>query len=129
MMSVARANIGNQAGDRSWNMVRKPFFAFLLGATGLSSGFLGLMTEAATAPMQPPDICAAPTLVTAVSAQQLPHTSMALSQKHNLRIVAVGSSSTEGAGASGPTKTYPAQLDAILEQRFPGTKIEVINKG
>jgi len=90
---------------------------------------MGLMTEAATAPMQPPDICAAPTLVTAVSAQQLPHTSMALSQKHNLRIVAVGSSSTEGAGASGPAKTYPAQLDAILEQRFPGARIEVINKG
>jgi len=110
-------------------MVRKPFFAFLLGIAGLSSGFIGLMTGAATASMQPPDVCAAPTLVTAASARQLPHTSVALSQKHNLRIVAVGSSSTEGTGASGPAKTYPAQLGAILEQRFPGAKIEVINKG
>ena len=54
---------------------------------------------------------------------------MALSQKHTLRIVAVGSSSTQGTGASSPSKAYPAQLDAILEQRFPGAKIEVINKG
>lgn len=74
-------------------------------------------------------MCAAPALVQAASVRQLPHTSAALSQKHDLRIVAVGSSSTEGIGASGPARTYPAQLDAILEQRFPGTRIDVVNKG
>jgi lysophospholipase L1-like esterase len=114
-------------------MVRKAFFAFCLGTTGvslgLSLGFMALVTGAGTVSAQASDICAAPVLVTAASFQQLPHTSVALSQKHNLRVVAVGSSSTEGTGASAPARTYPAQLDAILEQRFPGAKIEVINKG
>jgi lysophospholipase L1-like esterase len=118
-------------------MVRKAFFAFCLGATGISLGVMGLMAGAgaASAPASNQssntisDICAAPALVTAASAQQLPRTSAALSQKHDLRIVAVGSSSTQGAGASSPSKTYPSQLDAILKQRFPGAKIEVINKG
>jgi len=68
-------------------------------------------------------------MVTSASMRQLPHTSVALTQRHNLRVVAVGSSSTEGTGASGPSKTYPAQLDAILKQRLPGAQIEVINKG
>jgi acyl-CoA thioesterase I len=107
-------------------MVRQAFFAFCLGVTGISAGF---MTVTGTAPAQASDICAAPALVTSASMQQLSHTSVALSGKHNLRVVAVGSSSTEGTGASGPSKTYPAQLDAILEQRFPGARIEVINKG
>jgi acyl-CoA thioesterase-1 len=108
-------------------MVRKSFFAYCLGITSVSVGFMVLITGAGTVSAQASDICAAP--VTAASFQQLPHTSVALSQKHNLRVVAVGSSSTEGTGASAPGKTYPAQLDAILEQRFPGAKIEVINKG
>jgi acyl-CoA thioesterase-1 len=107
-------------------MVRRAFFAFSLGLVGISTS---LLTGAGTAVAQASDICAAPTRVTAASMRPLPRTGVALTRKHNLRIVAVGSSSTEGAGASGPTKTYPAQLDAILEQRFPGAAIEVINKG
>jgi acyl-CoA thioesterase-1 len=110
-------------------MVKRVFFAFCLGAAGLGAGLFGLTTGPGVVSAQGADMCAAPTLVQAASVRQLPHTSVALSQKHDLRIVAVGSSSTEGIGASGPARTYPAQLDAILEQRFPGTRIDVVNKG
>ena len=46
-----------------------------------------------------------------------------------IRIVALGSSSTSGAGASHPMLTYPAQLEAKLRARFPGADITVINRG
>lgn len=46
-----------------------------------------------------------------------------------LRIVAIGSSSTQGTGASGPSRTYPAQLALLLADRLPGTTVEVLNKG
>ena len=52
-----------------------------------------------------------------------------LRSERELRIVSFGSSSTQGVGASSPTKTYPAQLDAILERRLPGRAIEVVNAG
>jgi lysophospholipase L1-like esterase len=45
------------------------------------------------------------------------------------RIVAIGSSSTEGAGASGPEASYPAVLARELNQRFPNASIAVFNKG
>lgn len=44
-------------------------------------------------------------------------------------VVAVGSSSTGGAGASSPTFAYPSRLERELRQRFPGETISVINRG
>ncbi len=52
-----------------------------------------------------------------------------LEAKQSLLIVAVGSSSTAGTGASGPDKTYPNQLQADLRQRFPGADLTVLNRG
>ena len=46
-----------------------------------------------------------------------------------LRILAIGSSSTEGIGASGKDKTYPAQLSALLRAGLSGRSIEVVNAG
>jgi lysophospholipase L1-like esterase len=46
----------------------------------------------------------------------------------NLRILAIGSSSTEGIGASAPTFTYPAQLQARLATLL-GRPVEVDNSG
>jgi len=46
-----------------------------------------------------------------------------------LKIVAIGSSSTSGAGASSPAMTYPARLEAELKARLPGRPITVLNKG
>ncbi len=46
-----------------------------------------------------------------------------------LRIVAFGSSSTEGVGASTPANSYPARLQADLAAALPGNEITVINRG
>src|SRR5258708_3987615 len=44
-------------------------------------------------------------------------------------IMALGSSSTAGAGASTPAATYPARLEVELRGRFPGAAITVLNRG
>lgn len=46
-----------------------------------------------------------------------------------LTIVALGSSSTEGAGASSPQASYPNRLEALLRAEFPGVELRVINAG
>ena len=44
-------------------------------------------------------------------------------------IVAIGSSSTAGAGASSSAASYPSRLAVELTQRFPGHPITVLNRG
>ena len=46
-----------------------------------------------------------------------------------LTIVAIGSSSTAGAGASTPAANYPSRLAAELKQYFPGSPIVMVNRG
>jgi acyl-CoA thioesterase I len=48
---------------------------------------------------------------------------------HSVTIVALGSSSTAGAGASGPAASYPSRLEAELKVRFPDQAITVLNRG
>ncbi|MCW2283951.1 lysophospholipase L1-like esterase [Rhodoblastus acidophilus] len=59
----------------------------------------------------------------------LPKFSEALLSGRAVRIVAIGSSSTEGVGASAPTRSYPAQLLALLNLALPATEFEVVNLG
>jgi acyl-CoA thioesterase I len=47
----------------------------------------------------------------------------------SVRIVAIGSSSTEGDGASSKDASYPARLAAAFATRFPDRKIDVSNAG
>ncbi len=53
----------------------------------------------------------------------------AVAEEHQLRIVAMGSSSTQGYGASNPKYSYPAQLQMKLEAAMPGVDVHVYNKG
>jgi lysophospholipase L1-like esterase len=46
-----------------------------------------------------------------------------------VKIVAFGSSSTEGAGASTNAASYPSRLAVELRRRFPGRQITVLNRG
>lgn len=46
-----------------------------------------------------------------------------------LTIVALGSSSTEGAGASSAEASYPARLEGLLRQALPGVELRVVNAG
>ncbi|MCW2239626.1 SGNH/GDSL hydrolase family protein [Azospirillum canadense] len=59
----------------------------------------------------------------------LPHVAQRLAKDEPLRIVAIGSSSTAGAGASDPVHTYPARLAGYLHQRLPRSPTVVLNKG
>ena len=46
-----------------------------------------------------------------------------------ITIVAIGSSSTAGAGASSPTANYPSRLAVELKRLFPTHSITVLNRG
>jgi hypothetical protein len=59
----------------------------------------------------------------------LPNMARAIRQGAKLVIVAIGSSSTEGVGASDPAHTYPAVLADELRRRWPHLSVTVINKG
>jgi acyl-CoA thioesterase-1 len=52
-----------------------------------------------------------------------------VADRRPLKIVAIGSSSTFGTGASSPGKSYPSQLEAELKARLPGVPVTVLNKG
>lgn len=52
-----------------------------------------------------------------------------LADRPVLKIVAVGSSSTQGIGASGSEFTYPVRLEALLRAALPGIHVKVINRG
>jgi len=72
--------------------------------------------------------CAAPAAIAGLKGS-LPRTAATLRAGGELRIVAIGSSSTEGYGASDKSRTYPAQLERELARRFAGTAVRVVNKG
>ena len=104
-----------------------------LSAAGAASRFaLALSTFCVAAPVianaQDAPVCAAPAETTGLEhapsrfreriAQGLP-----------IKIVAIGSSSTFGSGASSSAATYPTRLEAELKAQLPGLPITVLNKG
>ena len=62
-------------------------------------------------------------------ANPLARVAQKLANRHPITIVAIGSSSTAGAGASSPAANYPSRLQVELKQRFPGHPITVVNRG
>lgn len=46
-----------------------------------------------------------------------------------VQILAIGSSSTQGVGATTADRTYPAQLEDRLEEAWPRSDVEVVNAG
>jgi acyl-CoA thioesterase I len=59
----------------------------------------------------------------------LPLVARRLAEGRRLTVVALGSSSTQGAGASSPALAYPARLESELHALLPHMAITVINKG
>ena len=72
--------------------------------------------------------CTAPDDVLKLNAK-LTNTARAIRRNEELVIVAIGSSSTEGAGASSRANTYPARFAAELAHRWPKLRLRVINEG
>jgi acyl-CoA thioesterase I len=61
--------------------------------------------------------------------QRLSRVALRLSGGVPIKIVAIGSSSTFGAGASSPANSYPSRLEVELRQHFPDHPITVVNRG
>jgi lysophospholipase L1-like esterase len=59
----------------------------------------------------------------------LPHVVARLRLGEPIKVVALGSSSTEGVGASSPATNYPSQFQAELQRLWPKNRITVVNKG
>lgn len=59
----------------------------------------------------------------------LPQVARRIAEGRQLTVVALGSSSTQGAGASAPALAYPARLEAELHALLPHMAVTVINKG
>jgi acyl-CoA thioesterase I len=59
----------------------------------------------------------------------MPQVARRLAEGRQLTVVALGSSSTQGAGASLPSLAYPARLEAELHALLPHMVVTVINKG
>jgi len=59
----------------------------------------------------------------------LPRTARLLVSGEPIKIVALGSSSTFGAGASTSAASYPSRLADELARHFPGHEITVLNRG
>jgi lysophospholipase L1-like esterase len=72
--------------------------------------------------------CAAPQEITHFKVR-LRNTASAIRSGKPLVIVAIGSSSTKGVGASDPAHTYPARLAEELHHHWPQLAVTVINKG
>ena len=59
----------------------------------------------------------------------LPNFAAALKERKSARILAIGSSSTAGIGATSTSATYPSQLEAILETALKGVDIQIVSRG
>src|SRR5438128_741009 len=75
----------------------------------------------------------APTCAAPAEAMNLEHAPIRfrerIAQGLPIKIVAIGSSSTFGSGASTPAASYPSRLEAELKAQLPGLPVTVLNKG
>ena len=90
--------------------------------------------KSAAAPAPAAALAAAPVACTApaeFSHLNLPlaHTARRIASGKPLTVVAVGSSSTAGAGASSPSASYPSRLAVELDKRFAPEGVTVFNRG
>jgi acyl-CoA thioesterase I len=114
------------------------FFALHSGSASAQTAAPAASTHAAAivqqpavspaAPLASSATCMAPGQLTRFE-RPLVHTMRRLANGQPLTIVAIGSSSTAGAGASSPDATYPSRLAVELRARFPGREITVLNRG
>jgi lysophospholipase L1-like esterase len=96
----------------------------ILFLAGLVAGLVATPAAAQPAPQPRADCPPA-----AVEAVPLPATRAALREGGPFTVVAFGSSSTEGAGASAPGFSYPARLEVLLRAALPGRAVRVLNRG
>ena len=100
----------------------------LFAAIPMAVLLLGAVIPLPAAATPPALRCTAPDTVTRFQVS-LPNTARAIRRGAALVIVAIGSSSTQGVGASDQAHTYPALLAEELRRRWPRLAVTVVNKG
>jgi lysophospholipase L1-like esterase len=110
-------------------MARLPLVWAGLGAAALAAMLVGLHAPAHRAYAQAAPVCTAPAEFSRLT-HRLPRLADRVAHRNPITIVAIGSSSTAGVGASSPAATYPARLEALLRERADGAlPITVLNRG
>jgi lysophospholipase L1-like esterase len=87
------------------------------------------LAASSTAYAQTPVPNCAPPLDLIRLTNPLPRVAQKIASGEPITIVAIGSSSTSGAGASSPAASYPSRLAIELKQHFPKLSITVLNRG
>jgi acyl-CoA thioesterase I len=107
-----------------------PLFAAVFAGLAASWAAPSAMaqTPAQTAPADQPRVCPDNASLAQLT-HPLPHVAQRIANDKPITIVALGSSSTAGAGASSPAASYPSRLEAELKARFPEQPVTVINQG
>lgn len=132
---------GLKLGSRIGSALTAPLVALVLG--GMTSAALTVAAHA----QQPVVLASAdkpstddlnaifksqPCLLTKALTQfdaPITRTAKRLNDHEPVTIVAVGSSSTGGAGASSPAFSYPSRLERELRLKYPDSPITVVNRG
>lgn len=113
-------------------MARKIAGGFFAGGLSLAiASAFGLMDARSVAAQEAPPLspaCQAPSSDIAAPAP-LPGFTAALATRKAAKILAIGSSSTVGVGASSRARNYPAQLTDILERALKGVDVAIVNRG
>jgi len=105
----------------AWRWPASPAIAAL-------AGLLVAATLTSPALAAAPEECATPPELMEASAA-LPHLAARLKAHQPAKIVAIGGASTIGQAAGDPDLSYPHQLQQILAQDLPDSRIAVVNKG
>jgi lysophospholipase L1-like esterase len=103
---------------------------FFRGATALTVAAFavaGAFTSAQAQDASKPN-CTAPSELTRLD-YTLKRVSHKVASGQPVKIVAIGSSSTAGAGASSPAMNYPSRLQVELQELMPRVPVTVINRG
>jgi acyl-CoA thioesterase I len=104
------------------------FRPFWLALTAVTFAATAPFSPARTDAVAPAVTCSAPAALVRLD-RALNRTSQRLAAGLPTTIVAIGSSSTAGAGASSLDHSYPSRLAIELQQLFPGHTITVLNRG
>lgn len=99
----------------------------------LAVGFAGILASSGQALAEQPATASVPSCAVSPALSEigagLDRSAGRIDQASELTIIAVGSSSTQGVGASAPLMSYPSRLERELRDRFPAISIRVLNRG
>jgi acyl-CoA thioesterase-1 len=101
---------------------------FALGAAAIAGLLASAGASSAVAPAADAPDCASPPALTALDGA-LDRTAALVDQGKSVIILAIGSSSTLGIGASTPAMSYPSRLERALNDALPTVAIRVVNHG